>query len=240
MAHPIGNKFRQAAVERARVKGLTKGYSHGGAVGEMAKSRADRPHRATGGKVSGKKATTVVNVITGGQQAPAPPPMMPPPEAMAPPPPPPPPGPPPGAMGPPPGVGAGGPPMPPPGGMPMRARGGSVNKGTKVFSASKREGTQVSHDKGKNDLDDMNRKRVVTFATGGGVKSFTARAVPLPKPRPEGREPQPTDLYSPDQVKRLERARGGPISSSATGQMGPKMKGGAGGGKGRLAKRNLY
>lgn len=92
----------------------------------------------------------------------------------------------------------------------MRARGGSVNKGTKVFEASEREGTQVSHKPGKNDLDDMNRKRVVTFATGGGVKSFTARA------------------------------KGGPIYSAAKGQMGPDMPGGAGGGKGRLAKIKAY
>jgi hypothetical protein len=225
-------KFRQSNVERSRVKGLTAGYKSGGAVkykgqdakhmakkmagkdlgpigGAHAKHRADRPHRATGGKV-GKKGNVVVNVITGGQQPPAPPPMMPPPEAMAPPPPP--PGLPPGAMppgGPPPGLGgpmAGGPPP----GMPMRARGGGVNSGTKVFEESKREGTKVTHKPGKNDLDDMNRKRVITFATGGGVKSFMARAT------------------------------GGPIYSAAKGQMGPNMKGGAGGGKGRLAKRNLY
>jgi len=258
MSHPM-NKFRQSNVERSRVKGLTAGYKSGGAVkykgqdakhmakkmagkdlgpigGAHAKHRADRPRRAFGGKV-GKKATTVVNVITGGQQQPPPPPIMPPPEAMAPPPPP--PGPPPGAL-PPPGAGAGGPPLPPPGGgMPMRARGGGVNSGTKVFEEGKREGTKVTHKPGKNDLDDMNRKRVVTFATGGGVKSFEAR-VPLPKPRPEGKEPQPNDIYAPDQVKRLERAKGGPIYASAKGDMGPKMEGGAGGGKGRLAKRNLY
>jgi len=229
--HPM-NKFRQSNVERSRVKGLTAGYKSGGAVkykgqdakhmakkmagkdlgpigGAHAKHRADRPRRAAGGAV-GKKGPVVVNVITGGQQPPAPPPMMPPPEAMAPPPPP--PGPPPGALppgGPPPGLG--GPPMggPPPG-MPMRARGGGVNSGTKAFEAARKEGTQVTHKPGKNDLDDMNRKRVVTFATGGGVKSFVARA------------------------------KGGPIYSAAKGQMGPDMKGGAGGGKGRLAKRNLY
>lgn len=204
MSHPY-SKFRESKVERSRVKSLTSAYSsHGGRVdGEMAKQRADRPRRATGGKV-GKKGNVVVNVITGGQQQPAPPPMvMPPPEAMAPPPPPP-PGPPPGAMGPPPGVGAAGPMMPPPGGMPMRARGGGVK------SVGMNVGTKVQHDPGHTDEKNMHRKRVVTFASGGGVKSFMARA------------------------------KGGPISSSATGQMGPKMKGGAGGGKGRLAKRNLY
>lgn len=210
MSHPF-NKIRQSNVERARVKGLTSGYKAGGKVfkghgttgdiaGEMAKTRADRPHRATGGKVA-KKGNVVVNVITGGQQ-PAPPPMMPPPEAMAPPPPPP-PGPPPGAMGPPPGVG--GPMGGPPPGMPMRARGGGVK------SVGLDVGTKVTHKPGKNDLDDMNRKRVVTFASGGGVKSFVARA------------------------------RGGPISSPATGVApATKLPGGAGGGKGRLAKRKMY
>ena len=181
MAHPM-NKFRQSNVERARVGNLVKGYAGGGGVhkdaeqdkkliknmigkelgeigGVKAAMRADRPNRARGGKV-GKKATTIVNVITGGQQpASPPPPMMPPPGAMAPPPPPPPPpGPPPGPMaGPPPGAGG------PPPGMPMRAKGGGVkSKGMNV-------GTKVMHDKGKNDLADINRGRQITFATGGGV-----------------------------------------------------------------------
>jgi len=185
MAHPM-NKYRQSNVERSRVKGLTSGMATGtGSTlakslsahkaehkalgmdvdGEIAKVRADRPYRARGGKV-GKKATTVVNVITGGQQQPAPPPPpMPPPAAMAPPPPPPgPPMPPPGAMaGPPPGAGG------PPPGMPMRASGGGVkSKGMDV-------GTKVQHTKAKAvDIANMNRKRVVTFATGGGVVSFKA------------------------------------------------------------------
>lgn len=210
MAHPM-NKFRQSNVERARVGNLVKGYAAGGGVhkdaeqdkalikkmlgkelgeigGVKAAMRADRPNRASGGKV-GKKATTVVNVITSGAQpAPPPPPMMPPPGAMAPPPPPPPPGPPPGAMGPP---GAGGPPMGPPPGMPMRAKGGGVK------SVGMKVGTKVSHDKGKNDLGDINRPRVVTFKAGGAVKSFTA--------------------YN-----------------------GSNKAGGAGGGKGRLAKARAY
>jgi hypothetical protein len=224
MAHPM-NKFRQSAVERARVAPMMAGYKKGGKVhpdaeqdkklikrmigkhlgdigGAKAKMRADRPHRASGGKV-GKKATTVVNVITGGQQQPsAPPPIIAPPPGPPPGPPMPPPGgPPPGAMGPGgPGMpppGAGGPPMPP-----MRARGGGVkSKGMNV-------GTKVQHDTGKNDLKDMHRGRVVTFATGGGVVSFKARG------------------------GRLEAPQG---VAKAT-----KLPGGAGGGKGRLAKAREY
>lgn len=50
----------------------------------------------------------------------------------------------------------------------MRAKGGAVKSiGMKV-------GTPVSHTTGKSDLPDMNRKRVVTFNTGGGVKTFMA------------------------------------------------------------------
>jgi hypothetical protein len=201
MGHPF-KKFRGDKVANQRVSELTKGYAGGGAVeGEMA--RGHRIHRATGGSV--KKGQTIVNVIT---QAPQPQPPMPPPmppEAVMPPPPP--PGPPPG--GPPPGLAGAGPmgPMPGPGpGMPMRKRGGRVNAGTKVFEASKREGTKVSHDLGKNDLNDIRHTRPITFKTGGGVVSFNARA------------------------------KGGRINAPEIGGMGPKMPGGGGGGKGRLKK----
>jgi len=261
--HPF-NKFRQSSVERSRVGALTQGYKGGGSVkanhnsdkhlikkmvgkdlgdigGIKAAFRHDRPRRASGGKV-GKKATTVVNVITSGAQTPPPPPpMMPPPGAMAPPPgpPPPPPGPPPGAMmGPPPGAGG------PPPGMPMRARGGSVNSGTKVFEASERAGTKVSHKPGKNDLDQMNRRRVVTFATGGGVVSFRASGgavskVPTPKPRPAGAEPQPSDMYGAGDMKRLEQQRfkGGRVKNGqSNSQSAGQSPYGAGSGEGRLAK----
>lgn len=223
MAHPM-NKFRQSNVERSRVGSLVGDYKRGGKVhadaeqdkklikrmlgkelgeigGVKARMRADRPHRASGGKV-GKKATTVVNVITNGQQQPPVPPPMPPgppPGAMVPPPP----------AGPPPGLPPGAGPGMPPGGAPpmppMRAKGGAVrSKGMDV-------GTKVQHDKGKNDLKDIGRKRVVTFATGGGVVSFKAGG---------GR------------VGRLEAPQG---VAPAT-----KLPGGAGGGKGRLAKAREY
>jgi len=230
--HPF-NKFRQSNVERSRVGEITKQYAKGGAVhadaeqdktlikkmigkslgdigGVKAAQRMDRPHRASGGKV--KKGTTVVNVITGGQQAPPPPPpvMMPPPG-----PPPPPPGPPPGAL-PPPGGPMGGPPGMPPGGpppgMPMRARGGSV-KGVKAIGMD--VGTPVQHDKAKAvDIKNMNRGKVVTFATGGGVVSFNTGGA----------------------VKGVVMKGGTPGAvAKAT-----KLPGGAGGGLGRLKKAKEY
>lgn len=217
MAHPYA-KFRQGNVERSRVGAITGEPKsivdakkatptlRKAIEGAEAPMRMDRPMRARGGKV-GKKATTVVNVITGGQQQPpAPPPHMP----MPPPGPMPPPAPPPGAM-PPPGAGpmpGAGPGMPPP---PMRASGGGVNRGTKVFEESERAGTKVQHSKANTDPKNMNRKRVVTFATGGGVVSFKA---------------------SGGAVKGVTFKAGADPKS--------KLPGGAGGGEGRLAKARKY
>lgn len=131
--------------------------------------------RKRGGRVG--KGKTVVNI---NMAPPAPPmlapPMPPPPGAMpiggpgamaAKPPM----GPPPGAGGPPPGLGGPDGPMPP---MPMRARGGRIDTGTKV-----------SHDKGKSDKpSDLHRGRVITFATGGGVKTFRAYGGKVEAPGP--------------------------------------------------------
>lgn len=190
MAHPYAS-HRQHSVERSRVSRMAKGYATGGAVhpdekedkalvrkmvkrkalkveGEKPGHRADRPARKKGGRVNKGKVT--VNVITGGQPPAAgvamAPPMAPPVAAL-------PPGPPPGAMLPP-----GGPPPDMP--MPPRAHGGrtykkggrvGVNAGTKVFEESRRAGTQVSHDPGKNDLKDMNRPKPITYKTGGKVEA---------------------------------------------------------------------
>ena len=217
MAHPYA-KFRQGNVERARAGALTseaKSFtdnasdissikkSLGDIGGTKAAMRMDRPQRASGGKVK-KSGTTVVNVITGGQQQPAPPPMPMSPPPGPPPVPPGPPGPPPG--GPPPGaMGPGGPMAGPPPGMPMRASGGGVkSKGMDV-------GTKVQHDKAKAiDIKNMNRPRVVTFNTGGGVKSFMTGGG----------------------VKGVVLKGGTP----KTADQDSKLPGGSGGGKGRLAK----
>lgn len=223
MAHPY-SKFRQSNVERSRVGAITSEAKSigdaddggtmkktlknlGGIEGVPAAARMDRPQRASGGKVSKKGGTTVVNVITGGQQQPpAPPPMpIPPPGAMMPPPHP--PGPPPGALPPPGGPMPGpGPGMPP--GPPMRARGGGVK------AVGMDVGTKVQHDKANTDPKNMNRKRVVTFNTGGGVKSFMAGG----------------------SVKGVVMKGGTP----ATADKDSKLPGGAGGGKGRLAKIRKY
>lgn len=230
MSHPYSN-IRQGKVEKSRVSKIAHRATGGrieapndvkgvlrkersvsaptkevnGDTAPKAKQRADRPGRKRGGRAP-KGGKTVVNVITGGAQPPAAPPMAPPPGL--------------GPMGPQ-GLAAK-PPMPmppaggpPPGGMapgpipPMRKRGGRVNDGTKVFNKSMKEAGErpVQHDKGKSDLKDMNRKRVVTFATGGGVKTFMAG----------GRVKGPTEH------------KGGVADAT-------KLPGGAAGGLGRLAK----
>lgn len=189
---------RDHKVQKSRVAQITKNcYAVGGAVncgtaplhdpnkpvapkvrataaveGSVAKRRADKPHRAAGGKVG--KSTTV-NVVVNAKPEEPPMAMMPPPA-----PPMPPPAPPPGPPMPPPGGPMGGPPpgMGPPGLPPMRKAGGRVKSGP-AWDDGLRNGTKVQHSPGKNDTDDMKRpgmkpgKRteVVTYASGGKVFS---------------------------------------------------------------------
>ncbi len=200
MAHPY-QSARQSKVERSRVGSITKGYAAGGAVnasaaelarsakalatggpvamaGKAPKARLDRPGRASGGRTNGKGAT--VNIIVGGgdKQPPMaglgmPPPMPPPP--MPPPIPPPPPG------GPPMGMPPGG---PPPGirsmGGRAYAKGGAVKSGP-AYEEGKRNGTQVSHTPGKNDLQELNRGKPITYATGGATEAPKGKAGMGPK-----------------------------------------------------------
>ena len=223
MAHPAGNQLRADKIQKGRVDHITRGYAAGGGVhsdeaediklirkkvkktalradGGGVKARADKVSRAKGGRVKkGGHSKTNVNVIvapSGGQK----PPMMPPgapPAPMAgvgaPPPMPPKPPmmpPPPGAAGMPSGMGG----MPPP--MVPHADGGRAYK----------KGGAV---KGKMSGEKKHSKKPFKMKADGGK-------VPMPKPRPEGKEPQPSDMYEPDQVKRLEkqRARGGPVSAA--------------------------
>lgn len=87
---------------------------------------------------------------------------------------------------------------------PARASGGGVKAiGMDV-------GTRVQHDKANTDPKNMNRKRVVTFNTGGGVKSFMAGG----------------------SVKGVTFKAGADPKSD--------LPGGGGGGKARLAKMRKY
>lgn len=194
MAYQFAN-IRGNEVAKSRVPHIARGYATGGAVhddvaadtklvkkmvkpaalkmeGGVAKARADRPGRARGGR-SPKHKGNNVNVIiapqggvppspAAGVAGPIPPtqqarPAMPPP-----------------IPGPPPGVGG---PMPPPGLMPPRASGGrAYAKGGAVgaypdaaFKEGKRNGTKVQPLPMHNDAKNMNRKKPVTFKTGGPV-----------------------------------------------------------------------
>lgn len=219
MSHPH-HEHRQHKVERERVKHITKGYAHGGAVhadekadmklikhsvkksalkahGDKPKHRADK--RARGGRT--KKKGTTVNIINApSHPQPGMPPMMPHPP-MAPPP-----GPPP-AMPP-----AAAPPMAPrpmapPPGMPMRASGGRVKSGP-TYKEGIKNGTQVEHMPGKLDGKDVGRRKPVTYKTGGAVK------------------PRLVSFY----------AYGGKVESPKGVAPATKLPGGSGGGEGRLAK----
>jgi hypothetical protein len=165
--------------------------------GGSAKERLDRPgramrakggavNRAHGGKV-GKHKGTNVNVIVAPQGGAPHPGMMAPPPGVGAAGPPPMAAPPPRPM-PPAGMPPGGPPMaggaPPPGMPPRRsggrayAKGGAVKSGP-AFEEGLKSGTPVQHNEsGKNDQNDVNRGRVVTFRTGGGVKAGMAPKLP--------------------------------------------------------------
>ena len=187
MAHPY-QESRQHKVERSRVSHITKGYaSEGGHSDEAAdrklvksmvkdtslKADGDKPkvrldRFARGGAVKGKGKTTVnVIVAPGGGQDKQPMPMPVPVPAGAAPAPMPPPRPP---MMPPGAPGAG------PPGMPMRASGGRIKTGP-TWEEGLRNGTQVQHDKGKNDQNKISDKpALLTRRNGGRAYPLTAGA----------------------------------------------------------------
>lgn len=189
MAHPH-HSDRQSKVEHRRVGHITRGYASGGAVtatasplpqkraaggaiqsitGTKAKTRADRPGRASGGRVKNGKTTVNINIAPqGGESSP---PQLPPPAVAALPPPRPPIPPQMPAGGPMPG-GAG--PMPP---MPPRATGGRAYasggavKSGPGWTESEKTKTPVQHDPGKSDGKDIGRGRPITYKTGGRIYS---------------------------------------------------------------------
>lgn len=228
-AKPMGPTGR----ERIGADGKVSGYKKGGAVmraaGGQVKARADRPNRAWGGRLGkkksgGKKAKggNHVNVIIaphpkaalpmmppGGAppmppQMPPKPPMMPPPAG-------------PGPTGAPPGVSAG--PLPPPGalpppGMPPRYAGGrAYKKGGAVFSGEQMKTSMTAKgSKGSMKAD----------ADSAGIGQGRTPVQPSPNKQDGkniGRKPV------------ITKATGGPISSRAKGEMGPKPPGGSAGGE---------
>ena len=198
----VGHAGQKAPSHRMAHKGVVTMRMDGGRVNE----RPDR--RARGGRTGHKKGHTNVNVIVaphpGGG---APPPMAAPPMPMARPPMP---MPPPGAGGPPPGAGlppglAGPPGMPPPGlrkaGGRTYAKGGRVgdkedsthagpkdsakgspNKPGPGWTESTRHMTKGMNLAGKNDGQELNRGKPVTYKTGGRVDApqGVAKATFLP------------------------------------------------------------
>lgn len=254
MSHPAGNHLRDHKVQRARVSSITAacggGMSSGGGIaptvyrkdggavtqradGGSVRQRSDRPARAFGGRLGGKKKKSggkkghTVNVIVAPHTPAAPalppkPPMVPgvaagpppmPPKPMMPPPVP-------GAGPPPGGLGAG--PMPPPGalpppGMPPRYAGGrAYKKGGAVFS-----GAQM---------------KVSPTARGGGgsIKANSQTSGAGVGRTPLQPSPNKQDGKNIGRGSVITKAAGGPIYSPSKGRMAPHAKGGAGGGLARL------
>jgi hypothetical protein len=222
MAHPY-HQHRQHKVEHRRVGHIAHGYASGGGVrvehtdegadrklfakmfrerdaqaaeGEGAAQRRDRPHRARGGKVSGKKhhGKTNVNVIVAPSAPPAAgglrgPQVLPggPVAAGAPvspqTPPPRPPMPPQAGVGPvPPGIGASGAPVIPPGmrragGRTGYAKGGGVKDGP-AWREGIRNATPVQHNEsGKLNMGDVGRGKPITYRQGGAVRGESSDAI---------------------------------------------------------------
>lgn len=182
MAHPM-NEMREHKMQHSRVAHLTRGYAHGGAVrhddeaedkklirAEIKRTMETGPEgRKNGGRLDryargGKVGKTTVNVIVApkGDAASTPTPVPVP--AAAPPMPPRPPMP-------------VAPPVAPPAGMIRNtggrayAKGGAVKSGP-AWDEGRRNGTQVSHSPGKNDIDKIDTKPpLLTRRKGGKVEA---------------------------------------------------------------------
>jgi hypothetical protein len=132
----------------------------------------------------------------------------------------------------------GGPPGLPPG-LPMRKAGGRVKSGP-TWEEGLRNGTQVSHTSGKNDLKDIRTTKPITYARGGKVQPLTPQvADSLARAARNAGSDEETARINNVAEKRYgaaKRAAGGKVLSDgrAGKQMGPKLKGGAGSGVGRL------
>lgn len=271
MAHPYA-EHRQTRKEHSRVGHITKGYASGGAVirtqddakvrkmsasqerevnpeGGVAPRRADRPARAKGGRVKGN-GKTIINVITGGHPATGTPPPMPA-------------GPPMGIAGPPPAPPmAAKPPMPMPAGpmaggappMPMRAKGGRVNRGS--GGATHVPGDTVSTQNGRamNKFGERADKIIRSIPNGPTVGNFVAgerarggRVNAGTKVYEDGKRNGTAvshdfgknDLADIGRKKVITFSSGGRVRRfEASNAVSPasKLPGGGGGGEARLAK----
>jgi hypothetical protein len=101
-------------------------------------------------------------------------------------------------------------------GRPMRAKGGRIKPGP-AWHEGVRSGTQVQNNPtGKSDQHDVNRKRPITYKTGGAV--FAPGTMKEPRPF-SGADEHPSGMK---------------------GIAGLKVKGGGGGARSRLAKIRKY
>lgn len=264
MAHPMKSQIGDKASRLARMtsgyvadKAVNRTVDQGAPSGGMKRDlgiEGSKPGRfARGGRAKGKTNITI-NVAPGGQGAapPAPLPLPVGPAVGAPPMPP------PGPMA---GIGA---PGPVPGGpLPMRKAGGRIKDGP-AWKEGLRNGTQVSHSPGKNDIKDTHRPKAITWkrggkvtkrADGGGVSETTrsvARNTLANRMGSSTAKRSFSSVRDPDQVR--EDIRSSMEKAQAVSDSVPRKKGGnvsgekinlktirnaAGGGLGRLQKARM-
>ena len=86
------------------------------------------------------------------------------------------------------------------GGYTKKAHGGASHKMPKI--AHRKKGGKVMKADGGPTAERLDRR--------------PRMPVPMPRPRPEGVRPQPTDLYTPEQIRRIEaqRAKGGHVDAA--------------------------